>query len=303
LDDTCLSILLFADDIALISDSEESLQAMPDSLSEWCYKWRLQINPDKTKVMHFRPVSVPMTDFNFKCCNSPIAIVDSYKYLGLNLNENLDLEKIAKSVAKSAQRALGLLIAKHKALGGMPHDVFSKLYDALVSPVIEYAASIWGHREFSSITTIQNRACRFFMGVTKFTPNMAVQGDMGWKQVFHRQKICVTRLWLRLINMDRNRISSKVFWYAYGQAQNGFKNWCFFTMKMFDDMGLPNLKYAINCIQKPVVLDKVNDKLSDDTRSKWIENLNREVRVGRNKLRTYRLFKNEFSTEMYLKCI
>ncbi len=29
-------------------------------------------------------------------------------------------------------------------------------------------------------------------------------------------------------------------------------------------------------------------------------NLNREVRNGRNKLRTYRTFKNTFETEMYL---
>ena len=41
-------------------------------------------------------------------------------YLGLMLHENLDLNITARTVAQSASRALGLLIAKSKALGGMP---------------------------------------------------------------------------------------------------------------------------------------------------------------------------------------
>ncbi len=63
IEDLCQSILLFADDIALISDTEESHQAMLDSLSDWCNKWRLQISPEKTKVVQFITVNKPMTDF------------------------------------------------------------------------------------------------------------------------------------------------------------------------------------------------------------------------------------------------
>ncbi len=62
-------------------------------------------------------------------------------------NEHLDKNMMAKSFAKSANRVLGLLIAKCNAFGGIPHDVFTKLYDSLVSPVIEYVAPIWGHKE------------------------------------------------------------------------------------------------------------------------------------------------------------
>ncbi len=42
---------------------------------------------------------------------------------GLMFNEHLDKNVMTKSVAKSANRALGLIIAKCKAFGGMPHDV------------------------------------------------------------------------------------------------------------------------------------------------------------------------------------
>ncbi len=55
-----------------------------------------------------------------------INVVFQYKYLGLILNEHLDYALMAKMVAKSAGRALGLLIAKCKASGGMPYDVYTK---------------------------------------------------------------------------------------------------------------------------------------------------------------------------------
>ena len=85
----------------------------------------------------------------------------------------------AKCVAQSASRALGLVIAKANAFGGFPFWTFSKLYDATVSSVISYGAAIWGTRDYSCVSAVQHRACRFFWGVGKFTPNAAVVGDMG----------------------------------------------------------------------------------------------------------------------------
>ena len=49
---------------------------------------------------------------------------------------------MAKSVAKSASRALGFLICKDKALGGMPFECFTKCYNSLVQPVIDYGSSV-----------------------------------------------------------------------------------------------------------------------------------------------------------------
>jgi hypothetical protein len=301
MEDYKLSVLLFADDIALVADSPQSLQTMLDAVSVWCNKWRLQINVDKTKVVHFRMPSVVKTDVIFRCSENVINVVDSYKYLGLMFNEHLDKSMMAKSVAKSANRALGLLIAKCKAFGGMPHDVFTRLYDALVGTVIEYAAAIWGHRECSYINTVQNRASRFYLGVSKFTPNSAVQGDMGWKAPWHRQKICVVRMWLRFVNMDVNRTASKIFWYTHGLAHSRCKNWCYLTMQMFDNAGLSHLREVDNCANKSAVLKNANVNFTAETLRTWEHNLHRPVRVGNNKLRTYRTFKTVFQTEMFLR--
>jgi hypothetical protein len=48
--------------------------------------------------------------------------------------------EMAKAVARSAGRALSLLIVKRKAHGGFHFDTYTQLYDSLVWSVINYGA-------------------------------------------------------------------------------------------------------------------------------------------------------------------
>ena len=63
-DQFIVSILLFADDIALIADSEDHLQRMLDFLSHWCSQNKISVNISKTKVFHFRKKNKALTDSN-----------------------------------------------------------------------------------------------------------------------------------------------------------------------------------------------------------------------------------------------
>ena len=106
-------------------------------------------------------------------------IVSQYKYLGVILTEHLDYITMTKQVAQSASRALGLLIAKDKAFGGMSYDCFSKCYDAIVQATIGYSASVWGTKSFSCINSVQFRACRYFLGVGKYLQPQCLETWVG----------------------------------------------------------------------------------------------------------------------------
>ena len=138
------------------------------------------VNAKKSNIVHFRNSAKPKTQHVFKLGTDKLDLVASYKYLGLILSEHLDYSVTAKIVAQAAGRALGLLLAKFKACGGMPYNVFTHLYDVMVQSVINYGAAIWGTQSYSCIKSVQMRASRFFLGVGKYTPNAAVQGEMGW---------------------------------------------------------------------------------------------------------------------------
>ena len=47
-------LLLFADDIVLFGESPKDLQNSLDRLYDYCMKWGLSVNIDKTEVMVFR---------------------------------------------------------------------------------------------------------------------------------------------------------------------------------------------------------------------------------------------------------
>ncbi len=117
----------------------------------------MMVNMDKTKIFHFRKgPSIPVTEATFQYGEQQIQLVDRYRYLGLIFTEYLDFSIVEKYVSQAAQRALRMLITKSKAHGGMPYPVFIKLFDSLVQLIIDYGASIWGHKIYSSIQAVQN---------------------------------------------------------------------------------------------------------------------------------------------------
>jgi hypothetical protein len=88
-----LSLLLYADDIVIMSKSETGLQKMLDHLFIWCNQWSFSVNLSKSKVIHFRKESKDLSRTQFMLGNDTLSIVKEYKYLGLYLNETWTLTR------------------------------------------------------------------------------------------------------------------------------------------------------------------------------------------------------------------
>ena len=107
-----VTMLAYADDIVLLTETPQELQILLNELDTWCNEWNMSVNKDKTQIIHFRNPSMPVTDHQFCISNQPLQTVQQYKYLGLIFTEYLDFNVTVKAVAKVAHRAVGLLIAK-----------------------------------------------------------------------------------------------------------------------------------------------------------------------------------------------
>ena len=53
-------------------------------------------------------------------------------------------------------------------------------------------------KNYSCVEVVQNRACRYFLGLGKYAPTPAVAWDMGLLAPQHRQWLCVMRKWFRM---------------------------------------------------------------------------------------------------------
>lgn len=116
----------------------------------------------------------------------------------------MKFDRGVKIPAASASRALGSVINKLKICKDLGYGTNSQLYTTCVSPVLNYAAGVWGATQSLVLDAVENRAICCFLGVHKFVPVLAAQGDMGWIPGSIQRKcemVKLWRLWNRLINL------------------------------------------------------------------------------------------------------
>ena len=291
IDDIHLCILLYADDIALISDSEIKLQGMLDYVNNWSYKWRISLNVQKSAVVHFRKTRKTQTDFEFKVGNDILQIVDKYVYLGIVFDKHLNFKECAETLCCSAGRALGKIIGKFKTFENVNYKTYTKLYDTCVWPILDYCSSIWSHCNHLKSDNIQNRAIRYHLGLHKNAPILALQSEMGWLTPKYKYYKSCIRLWNKIVSMHQDCITRKIFEHNFKNIVNN-NSWSSHMFNIFEELNLIDSF----CNLETVDLSYIDECLSDTLENEWSANL-----INKPKLRTFVLFKEHFETEDYVK--
>ena len=217
-----ISILLYADDIVRLANNESDMQTLLNTLHTWCQRWRMLINTEKSKVVHFRQGRRDRSEFQFNVGNNELETVSTYKYFGVIFNEKCTFLNNAENLAKAGGRALGSIISKIHNLKEFGIKTFEKLFNACVVPILDYCSSVWGFNNFSSVDDVQNRSIRYFLGVHRFAPKLGINGDVGWLPSKERRHINIIRYWNRLLDMDNRRLCKQVFQWDYNLCKN---NW------------------------------------------------------------------------------
>ncbi len=293
-DDLTVCALAYADDIALIADSPENLQKLISVLNDWCKKWRFVINPSKSNVVHYRNPPKVQTNFIFQLGdNGPVIdITDNYKYLGVYLDQYLTFSKATTVLGSAAGRALGSMINKYKSMGEMGYSTYTKLFESLVCPVMDYSSAIWGGKSYDCLDNIFNRAQRFFTGVHRLCPIDGYTGDMGWATNRVRWKIDALRLWNRLIQTDKNRLVYKVF--QWDMTCHRTDNKANFASNIKQILCQLDLK---KCYKDQTVIDVsyAREQLMKGVEKDWKNYANKKV-----KLDLYNNIKTKYGAEKYL---
>ncbi|KAI2661192.1 putative RNA-directed DNA polymerase from transposon BS [Labeo rohita] len=136
--DPSVKLLKFADDttvIGLIRDGDESAYRQEvEQLSLWCSRNNLELNTLKTVEMtvDFRrkpPALTPLT-----IMNSTVAAVDSFKFLGTNISQDLKWDIHIDSIVKKAQQRLYFLRQLKKF--NLPQALMTQFYSAVIETYI-----------------------------------------------------------------------------------------------------------------------------------------------------------------------
>ena len=140
LNKTMLNSLSWADDLVLMSKSPTGLQNCLNKLAEYCSKWDLCVNIDKTKSVTFGKGKVPHLTYN----NIGINNVDQYTYLGVCLHKSGKIKYAIEDRIKKAARAINMIQGALSTTGNVSVGIAMSIFDKQIMPILKYGSIIWG---------------------------------------------------------------------------------------------------------------------------------------------------------------
>ena len=223
LQSSAINCLMYADDILLISKSPSGLQSCLNKLNEYCQKWKLQTNPQKSKIIIFNKPGHLKKNFCFKINDEKIEIVSNHLYLGIIFNASGSFNNAVNHLHEKANKAIFKLL---KSFGPVrpPAKTFNRLFDSMIKPILTYGSEIWGTKICNIKKTLEikeNTTARYYktapekcqikwsksvLGVHSKSTNIAVTAELGRYPILFDIYSQIIMYWNRLHSNNLNPI-------------------------------------------------------------------------------------------------
>ena len=105
--------------------------------------------------------------------------------------------------------------------------------------------------------------------------------------------------------MDQSRLNRRIYQWSVNHGNFRSKNWAYRIKQLMDDCNTGDL-FTAGSENKHFIINRIDEHLKTQDNQTWISDVTRpEARRGngRNKLRTYKLFKIAYKEENYVKII
>lgn len=260
--------MLFADDAALVSHTEEHLQRLMDRFALACKEFGLTISIKKTNVMGQDIPAPPSITID----NEMLEVTDKFVYLGSVITSGLSLDsEIDKRLAKAASVMAGLS-KRVWSNNQLTLNTKLKVYQACVLSTLLYGSEAWTTyaRQEDRLESFHLRCLRRILGITwqdKIT-NTAVLEQASSLSI--HLLLCQRRLrWLGHVHrMQEGRIPKDIL---YGELATGHR-----------PVGRPQLRFKDVC-KRDLKLTGIDidrwEQLADD-RSGWRQAVHKGIKKG-----------------------
>ena len=139
LGNTSINCLLYADDLLILSENKAGLQNSLNKLNEYCKKWGLEANIQKTKVIIFNS-KTKLTN-KFYLGDEEISLVNEVSYLGMIISQTGSFTNTKSYLYKKGLKALFKL---KRQIWPLPLIKTSMhLFNCIVKPILLYGSEVW----------------------------------------------------------------------------------------------------------------------------------------------------------------
>ena len=182
-------------------------------LAVWCAKWRIKLNPVKTKVIIFsRSTLARKTELNLKLYGETLKIYPQVEFLGITFDSQLNFKKHFEDIldrCNTRYHRLRLLV--NKKWGPSPATLI-QIYKQCVRPVFEYGSlSTITASDYiiSKIQRLHNKFIWLALRLPKYICSKLLYDPTGLPYVKDRLLSCATKPLDRIVeeSISSNRLN------------------------------------------------------------------------------------------------
>ena len=267
-----VSYLLLADDLVLFSESKSGVQKLLYGLQNFCQRWQMTVNLNKTKLCIF---------------NDKYGINDNSGPILFN-NKPIEIRKV-----KTVREAVGSQQSLHLQL---------KIFDTQIQPIFNYGSEIWyAGKQVDEFETLHLCYIKRSLGVKISTSTLAVFGETGRFPLILQHKESILKYWFRLLSLPQDALLRNVYVELMYTESGGQRSWCQIVRDTLNEYQMASLWEDQRELDDDVIQNSISNIrifAQNQYKHKWSEQIQDEN--SNPVLRTYRLFKNNHCMESYL---
>lgn len=177
---------LFADDTVIFINGKSKMELETrlnedlGRLTNWLKINKLKLNTSKSKVMIIERKPIVGYDINISIDNTKIEIVQSIKYLGVIIDNNLKFGEHVDYVCKKVSKKLGFFYRCGKYLSPWARRT---VYNTIIMPHFNYASTILylvNKSDIARLQLLQNRAMRIILRCNRYTSINTMLMTLNW---------------------------------------------------------------------------------------------------------------------------
>ncbi|KAH9261944.1 hypothetical protein BASA81_000600 [Batrachochytrium salamandrivorans] len=189
--------LMYADDVAVFADSEQSLLAASTAIEQWANRWEMQFGVAKCGIISFTGHLAPRLDspLDIRLHGQLVSRVESYRYLGVLIDSKLDHSawlKQKRSALEHTISALHPVLANHQLMV----NYRSRIFSAVVMGKAYYGLELVGGNKshLAPLQTTINKGIRLFTGARLSTAIGPLLVETGIGSLLTRSLVSRVRL-------------------------------------------------------------------------------------------------------------
>jgi hypothetical protein len=202
-------IILYADDIIILTENISKMKIALQICEEYGIKYEIKWNPKKTQMICFNKTKT-FEEEDIKLCNETIEWVNSFKYLGVIINDKLNYKEFLHEKRMATLRTYHAIKNIGLETKEMNHKLKAHMFKCYIRPIMYYGIDNIQlfKNEIKKIQVLESQIVKRMLGFDKKTRSTQLLNSVGIESVEEKLKISKLKFAKRIIN---NKITGQIF--------------------------------------------------------------------------------------------